>query len=293
MLLAFSEGEDWGWTGYRILGLFVSGAFSLALFVIIELEVDTPLLDLRIFSSPAYTQSLLLLGIGVTGLFSALYFLPQYLQRVQGLQELDSGLVLVPGALVLVVLMPIAGRIYDKIGPRYPIAIGMAIMGYGSYLLAQMTPTTPRIDIEMWLAIRNVGIGLSMMPIITAGVSSLPPALTAAGSAMNNVMQRVASSVAVAVFGSMNTSQGAQLMADRSLLVGSGAQTPPAIAAAESQGPAGLTGMYTELTKAVTTQTYANAFYVVALMCAGGVLLGLTMRSGKARNSGVKAHVEV
>jgi hypothetical protein len=75
--------------------------------------------------------------------------------------------------------------------------------------------------------------------------------------------------------------------------VGSGAQTPPAIAAAESQGPAGLTGMYTELTKAVTTQTYANAFYVVALMCAGGVLLGLTMRSGKARNSGVKAHVEV
>ncbi|MDT7669188.1 MAG: hypothetical protein QOC74_1971, partial [Pseudonocardiales bacterium] len=227
MLLAFSEGEDWGWTGYRILGLFVSGAFSLALFVIIELEVDTPLLDLRIFSSPAYTQSLLLLGIGVTGLFSALYFLPQYLQRVQGLQELDSGLVLVPGALVLVVLMPIAGRIYDKIGPRYPIAIGMAIMGYGSYLLAQMTPTTPRIDIEMWLAIRNVGIGLSMMPIITAGVSSLPPALTAAGSAMNNVMQRVASSVAVAVFGSMNTSQGAQLMADRSLLVGSGAQTPP------------------------------------------------------------------
>ena len=293
MLLAFSEGEDWGWTGYRILGLFVSGAFSLALFVIIELEVDTPLLDLRIFSSPAYTQSLLLLGIGVTGLFSALYFLPQYLQRVQGLQELDSGLVLVPGALVLVVLMPIAGRIYDRIGPRYPIAIGMAIMGYGSYLLAQMTLTTPRIDIEMWLAIRNVGIGLSMMPIITAGVSSLPPALTAAGSAMNNVMQRVASSVAVAVFGSMNTSQGAQLMADRSLLVGSGAQTPPAIAAAESQGPAGLTGMYTELTKAVTTQTYANAFYVVALMCAGGVLLGLTMRSGKARNGGVKAHVEV
>jgi hypothetical protein len=51
--------------------------------------------------------------------------------------------------------------------------------------------------------------------------------------------------------------------------------------------------MYTELTKAVTTQTYANAFYVVALMCAGGVALGLTMRSGKARNSGVKAHVEV
>ena len=293
MLLAFSEGEAWGWTGYRILGLFVSAALSLALFVVIELEVDTPLLDLRIFASLAYVQSLLLLGIGVTGLFSALYFLPQYLQRVQGLRELDSGLVMVPGSLVLVVLMPIAGRIYDRIGPRYPIAIGMAIMGYGSFLLSHMTPNTPRIDIETWLVIRNVGIGLSMMPIITAGVSALPSALTPAGSAMNNVMQRVASSVAIAVFGGMNTGQSAQLIADRGLLVRSGAQALPRIASAERQGAPGLVGMYQTLRAVVTTQTYANAFYVVALMCAGGVVLALTTRSGRVRGSGDQAHVEV
>jgi len=301
LLLAFSKGEDWGWTGYRILGLFVSAALSFALFVVIELEVDTPLLDLRIFRSLAYSQSLLLLGLGVAGLFSSLYFLPQYLQRVQGLRELDSGLVMLPASLVLVVLMPAAGRIYDRVGPRYPIAVGMAVMAYGSYLLAHITPHTPRLDIETWLVIRNVGIGLSLMPIITAGVSALPSTLTAAGSTMNNVVQRVAASVAIAVFGSLNSSEGAQLMADRGALTSvalvhaAARRLPKAAAAAARNEPAAALGVaYQELVKEVTTETYANVFFVVALLCAGGALVGLTMRSGRPEPAaGERMHAEV
>jgi EmrB/QacA subfamily drug resistance transporter len=292
-LLAFSEGEDWGWTGYRIMGLFVSGAFSLALFVIIELEVDAPLIDMRIFKSYAYSLSLVLLGVAVTGLFSALYFLPQFLQRVQGLQELDSGLVMVPAALVLLVLMPIAGRLFDAFGPRYPVAIGLLILAWGSYLLAGITPSTPRNDIEIWLAIRNVGVGLAMMPIITAGVSALPRALTSAGSGMNNVMQRVASSVAVAVFGSLNTSAGAQMMADRGLLVDSGANASPAISSAVAQGSSGLSGIYLEITNIVTTKTYANGFFITAMLGVAGFFLALTMRNGKAAPGGEKIAVEL
>lgn len=282
LLLAFAEGEDWGWSGYRILGLFVSSALSLALFVVIELEVDNPLLDLRIFATRAYAKSLVLLAIGVTTLFSALYFLPQYLQRIQGMQEMDSGLVLLPASLILVVFMPITGRLYDRIGPRYLIAVGLAITAYGSHLLAQITPDTPKLTLETWLAVRNIGVGLSMMPIITNGVSSLPPALTAAGSAANNVVQRVASSVAIAGLGSLDTSGGAQLLNDRGLLLASGARALPAVAAASQRGPSGLTGYYTELTRAVTTQTYANGFHIVTLLCAAGAVIGLTTRSGGA-----------
>src|SRR6185295_15493019 len=69
VLLAFSEGQDWGWTGYRVLGLYVSAALSLALFVIIENEVQNPLSDLRIFRSFAFCLSLVLIGIAITGLF--------------------------------------------------------------------------------------------------------------------------------------------------------------------------------------------------------------------------------
>jgi EmrB/QacA subfamily drug resistance transporter len=292
-LLAFSEGQDWGWTGYRIMGLFVSGALSLALFVVIELEVDNPILDLRIFKAPAYSVSLILLGIVVTGLFSTLYFIPQFLQNVQGLQAFDSGLVLVPSALVLVVLTPLAGRIYDTIGPRIPVTIGLLLMAYGSYLLAGLRPDTPRVDIEWWTSIRNAGLGLSMMSIMTAGVSALPASLTSAGSGMNNVMQRAASSVAVAVLGSLNLTQGAQLMIDRGSLLHTGANALPGINEAAAQGASGLLGLYQQLSNAVTTQTYANDFYIIALLSAAGGVLALFLRSGRPKNTAGPVHVEL
>ena len=289
LLLAFSEGEDWGWTGYRVLGLFVSAGLSLMLFLIIENEVDNPLINLQIFRSFAFTVSLVLLVIAMTALFSALYFLPQFLQIVQGLPELQSGLVLLPGALVMTVMMPIAGRLYDMIGPRYPVMIGLAIIAYGSYLMAGITVNTPRVDIEEWLAIRNLGVGLAMMPVITAGVASLPRALTAAGSSVNNVMQRVAASVAIAVFGSLNTVKAAQLLDDRGGLAGAGTYAGGQIAGPEGipvTNPDQMLGTYQSLQNAITTQTYANGFYVVAILAAVGAVLGVFMRSGKQGGGG-------
>jgi len=290
MLLAFSEGESWGWSGYRIMGLFVSSAISLALFAVIELEVDSPLIDLRIFKTGAYGLSLLLLSVAMTGLFSTLYFLPQFLQNIQGLQALDAGLVMVPSAAVLVVLMPIAGRLYDVIGPKIPVAIGLAAMAYGSYLLAQLTPDTPRADIELWTSIRNLGTGLAMMPIMTAGVSALAPALTPSGSGMNNVTQRVISSVAIAVFGGLNTTQAAQLMIDRSSLLTTGADALPQVAAAEVKGPSGLLGLYEQLETNVTTQTYDNSFYLVALISAAGALIALLLMRSRTPQGAAGAH---
>jgi EmrB/QacA subfamily drug resistance transporter len=293
MLLAFSEGQSWGWTGYRILALFISGALSLALFVVIELEVDHPLIDLHVFRGWPYINSILLLCIAVTGLFTTLYFIPQFLQVVQGMQALDAGLVLVPSALVLVVMMPMAGRLYDRFGPRWPVTIGLLLMAYGSYLLAQLNPSTPKVDIELWTSIRNLGTGLAMMPIMTAGISSLKTSLTGSGSGMNNVVQRVSSSVAVAVFGSLGTSASAQLMTDRGSLYAGGAAALPQIQTMSEQGPSGLLTLYQQVSNAVTTQTYDNGFYIVALLCAGGAVLALLLRSGSPKASAEPVHVEI
>jgi EmrB/QacA subfamily drug resistance transporter len=293
LLLAFSEGQKWGWHGYRILGLLISGILSLALYVVIELEVDNPLIDLRIFKVWAYTSSIVLLGIAITGLFAVLYFLPQYLQNVQGLQALNAGLILVPSAAILVVLMPLAGRLYDRFGPRWPVTFGLAIMAYGSFLMADMTPDTPRTDIVVWTVIRNLGVGLAMMPIFASGISALPPALTGSGSGMTNVMQRVASSLAVAVFSSLGVSASAQLMSDRGALLSSGANALPQVAAAIQQGPAGLLGIYQALSNAVLTQTYNNGYYIVGILCVVGIGFALTMRSGKPKGGGGPVHVEM
>jgi EmrB/QacA subfamily drug resistance transporter len=292
LLLAFSEGEKWGWTSYRILGLFVTSALSLALFVVIENEVDHPLIDLKVFRFPAFGVSLVLLGITITGLFSGLYFLPQFLQGVQGLQELDSGLVLLPGSLVLVVLMPLAGRLFDLVGPRYPVMVGLLIVAFGSYLMAHMGVDTPRSDIEWWLAVRNLGVGLCMMPIMTAGTSVLPQALTSAGSSVNNIMQRLASSIAIAGFGSLNTSTGDQMAADRGALMGTDPYTtgqllgPTAGAGEPSHVTTPFLGAYQGLLAQIRTQTYANGFYIVAILSVCGAVVALFMRSGRKKAGG-------
>ncbi|WP_169736875.1 DHA2 family efflux MFS transporter permease subunit [Pseudonocardia spinosispora] len=294
LLLATSEGQSWGWDGYRIRGLIVSGVLSLALFVVIELEVDNPLIDLRIFRVWAYTNSIILLGVAVTGLFTVLYFVPQFLQIVQGLQALESGLVLVPSALILLVLMPVAGRLYDRFGPRWPVVVGLLIMAYGSFLMADITPDTPRVDLQLWTTIRNLGTGLAMMPIFTAGITALPPSLTSAGSGMNNVMQRVASSIAVAIFGSLGASSAAQLMYDRGSLLATGAQALPQVAAATDQGAPGLLGMYQALNLRVLTQTYTNGFYAVGILCVGGAVLALLLPSGSpSRGNGEPMAIEM
>jgi hypothetical protein len=106
-------------------------------------------------------------------------------------------------------------------------------------------------------------------------------------------MQRVASSVAVAVFGSLGASASAQLTSDRGSLYASGAEALPQVSAAANQGPSGLMGVYKAMNMQVTTQTYDNGFYIVSLMCAGGALLALLLRSGKPKASAEPVHVEV
>jgi EmrB/QacA subfamily drug resistance transporter len=280
LLLAFSKGEDWGWTGYRVLILLVSGALSLALFVVVELEVEHPLINVRVFRYWPFTNSLILISVTTTAMFTTLYYIPQFLQITQGLQAFEAGLVLMPSALVLVVLMPVAGQLYDRIGARWPAVIGLLVMAYGQYLLAHITPDTPRDSIVLWTTVRNLGTGLAMMPIMTAGIGALPASLTSSGSAMNNVMQRVSSSVAVAVFGGMIATQQAQLMTDRGALMPSTVNELPALQAAASQGTSGLLGVYQRLQQYVAAETYANAFLVVAMLCAGGAVLALLLRSG-------------
>jgi EmrB/QacA subfamily drug resistance transporter len=290
LLLAFSEGEDWGWTSYGILALFVSAALSFALFLVVENEVDNPLIDLKVFRSFAFCVSLALIGVAMTSLFSALYFLPQFLQSVQGLQELDSGLVLLPGSLILVVLMPIAGRLYDLIGPRYLVMTGLAIVAYGSWLMAHIAVDTPRGDIEWWLTVRNLGVGLAMMPIITAGTSSLPAALTSVGSSVNNIVQRLAASVAIAVFGSLNTSKGDQLATDRGALMGVDPSAAAPLGGPGAGQPAHVStpylGAYQDLMAQVRTETYANGFYAVAVLALVGAVLAVFMRAGKKKDDG-------
>jgi EmrB/QacA subfamily drug resistance transporter len=281
LLLAVSKGEDWSWTSYRILGLITIGALSLALFVVIELEVDAPLLDLRVFRYWAFTHSMLLIVLLSGGLLSVVFLVPQFLQQGQGLGAFNTGLLLLPPALVMAVLMPISGRIYDRFGPRWPATIGLAIAAAATYQLRTITLDTPWGETAWVLVLHYAGLGIGMMPIFSAGLAVIPAALASDASAVNNVLQRTAAAFAVAGFTAILTFEQAQMMAGRGALLPATTPTPH-LGPPGTPDWLGLYAVYQQTHQHVFVGAIGNLSLLVAglyALCALGALL---LRSGRA-----------
>lgn len=199
LLLALSEGSTWGWSSQGVTWLLFCSGLLLIGFVWIELSVPRPLLDLRVFRYGSFTASILfVVGLNIA-LFAGAFFLPVYLQLVRNMGALQTGLILMPGALATGVMMPIAGRIYDRVGPIPSVAVGTVILSLGTYLLHNMSLTTDSAAIVWWMVIRGLGMGMAMMPATTAGMSVIPPQLVGRASAINNIVMRVAGSFGIAV----------------------------------------------------------------------------------------------
>jgi predicted MFS family arabinose efflux permease len=248
----------------------------LALFVTIELEVDHPLLNLHVFHSAAYTTSLIIMGVMMTGMFATLFYIPLFLQAGQGYQALDTGLLLLPQALVMAFLMPISGRLYDKIGPRYLVVSGLLVAAFGSYGLAGINPDMTRGEVVLWMCIRAAGVGMAMMSVMTGGLASLNPHLTNSGSAINTVVQRVSAALGLAALTAMATAQQAQLAQGRAdLLEG----TSHAAHLHFLQ----LFGLYRRTQVSVLADSYANVFLLTAAITALAAVGALFLRSGPAK----------
>jgi EmrB/QacA subfamily drug resistance transporter len=292
LLLALSEGQTWGWTSYPVLILLAGSVNLLALFVGIELMVKEPLLNVRVFANWPFVNSLLLISIMSIGLFAVLFYVPLFLQAGQGLTPWHTGLILLPQALVMTVMMPTAGRIYDKIGPRWPAVIGLLLAGVGTLLLTQININMTHSELIVWMMIRAAGLGLGMMPIMTGGISALPAKMVSYGSAFNTLTQRVTSALGLAALTALATGQQTQFMADRSALLQSNS-TDPRILQMQQQGPSGLLPLWQQLQIEVQAQAYSDVFLVAGACTLAGVALAFFLRSGKAPRNKDAEPVEV
>ncbi|MBA2473122.1 MAG: multidrug efflux MFS transporter [Pseudonocardiales bacterium] len=286
LLLALSKGQSWGWDSYRILLLLTLSVLSLALFVVIELEVADPLLDLRVFRHWSFTHSLLLTAVLSVVWFAVLYYIPLFLQQAQGWGAFDTGLTLLPQALVLGVLMPIAGRLYDRIGPRWLVTIGLTIASFSTYQMHVMTLDTSREQIMWWLVWLAAGLALAVMPIITAGLAAIPTIEVGGASVVNNVVRQISASLGLAVLTEIWTTQQAQQLAGRAALL-------PGDAGTSHLDPASPTGqgLYA-LHQQTQLHVFVAAMNDLILIAAGlstlGALAALLMRSGHPATGAAK-----
>jgi EmrB/QacA subfamily drug resistance transporter len=277
LVVAFSQAPQWGWTSYRVLILCTAGALALALFVIIELEVDQPLLQLRTFTVRPFLALLILIDIMFTGVFAVLLYLPRFLAQAQQLSPTDTGLLLLPQALVWMALMPVTGLVYARVGPRWPAVAGLTLAGVGTLALAGITVDTPRPELDAVLCLRAFGLGLIVVPILAGGMSALPPALVNDGSALRTVAQRITAALGLALLSAMQLHQQAQLYTDHATLlqVGTDQQLTHPL------GHTALLGLWQQVSVRAATETYSNVFLVAGLLTlAGAPLAALLLPTG-------------
>ncbi len=198
LLLAVHEGQDRGWTSQYIVNLFLISAFTLIFFIQRESSIPYPLLDLRLFKSPVMVFSLLNSAIITILLFAVVFLIPIYAQNLLGYSPLDTGLMMFPMALATGFLMPVSGKLFDKFGAFGVGMAGLIIVTAFTYYFRTLSLDTGFDQLRIMLALRAVGFGLAMMPILNAGMNSVPGHLVSTASAAMNLIRQVAGAVGIA-----------------------------------------------------------------------------------------------
>ena len=199
ILYGFSTAGDLSWSSYPVLISLMLGAVSLFVFITRQLKLKEPLLEFRVFKYGTFT---LATGLGMV-VFAAMIgtnvVLPLYMQTMIGYSALKSGLVLLPGAILMGLMNPITGYIFDTVGGKWMARIGLFLLTFTTFAFSILTETTSFAYLASMNAIRMASISLVMMPMTTLALNQLPDSLIPHGTAMNNTFRQVAGSIGTAV----------------------------------------------------------------------------------------------
>lgn len=263
LLYGFSRAGSLGWSDIEVLSTITVGVLSLALFSWRALKSKNPLLDLRAFKYNMFSLTTII-NIAVTmAMYADMMLLPLYLQNVRGYTAIESGLLLLPGALVMGFLMPVTGKLFDRFGAKWLTVIGMIITIATTIGFTDLTDSTSYTYLVLMSTGRRIGMALMMMPLQTAGLNQLPQQLNAHGTAISNTIRQVA--------GAVGTSLLVTVMSDRTK---SHLQDmiPTAATKGLTQG---------QLIKEATIQGINDAYFVIVGIGIIGLLLSLFIKKVK------------
>lgn len=182
--------------GIVLMGLFVAHAF----------RPEHPLLDLRLFRNRNLTVATTTMFLFGAAFFGGLLLVPTYFQQVRGESTLQAGLLVAPQGIGAMVTMPIAGALSDRFPVGRIVPVGLVLIISAMFSLTTITSTTPYTVLIAILFVMGLGMGATMMPIMTSAMKTLTSHEVARGSTLLNIVQQIASSVGVAVMSVLLTS---------------------------------------------------------------------------------------
>ncbi|GLH62448.1 DHA2 family efflux MFS transporter permease subunit [Parageobacillus sp. G301] len=198
VLYGFSEAGSNGWGQTNVIVSIIIGVIFIILFAWRSLIVENPILNFRVFKYNVFTLSTIIGCVINMAMFAAMVLLPVYLQNLRGFTPLDAGLLLLPGAIVMAIMSPISGWIFDRIGARMLAIVGLVITVVTTWEFSKLTMDTPYSHILALYIFRMFGMSMLGMPIMTEGLNALPRHLYSHGTAMANTLRQVAASLGTA-----------------------------------------------------------------------------------------------
>ncbi|GAB2556094.1 MDR family MFS transporter [Gracilibacillus alcaliphilus] len=216
LLYGVSNASADGWNDPVVIATLIVGGIALILFIVRQLRLDKPLLDLRPYKYPMFTLASIIMVVNAVAMFSGMILTPAYVQDVRGISPMHSGLMLLPGAIIMAIMSPITGRLFDKFGPRMLAFVGLTVTGISTWMLAHLQIDSSYTYIVVVYSLRMFGMSMVMMPIMTNGLNQLPTSLNPHGTAINNTAQQVSGAIGTAVMvtimNSVATAEGENLM---------------------------------------------------------------------------------
>lgn len=209
LLLALSKGQAEGWTSFYILSLLFVAFFSLLLFIWVETGIEHPILKLNVFKDVNFTMSVIISAFIMISMFGGTFLTPLYLQNIQGLSPMQTGILLLPQSVAMAFMMPISGQLVNRLGVKTLGIVGLTIVGVTTLDLHGLTADTPNGWLNLILTIRGIGIGLCMMPLTQIGMVNIKLEDVSRASSLSNVIRQVAGSLGIAVLTAIMNSRQA------------------------------------------------------------------------------------
>lgn len=214
LLYGFSAAGNIGWTHPAVYITLIVAAVILFLFIYRQFKLKTPLLEFRVFKYRGFTISMVVVSLMFMLFIGNLTILPIYMQTMMNWSSLESGLILLPGGLVMGLLSPVTGRLYDKIGGKILSFVGMITIMIGSLLIAQAGVDTGRLYVIISFAVVMLGNSMIMTPMTTSALNALPQSYISHGTAMNNTIRQISAAIGTGILVTLMTTLSQSITLD-------------------------------------------------------------------------------
>jgi DHA2 family multidrug resistance protein len=203
------EGARDDWFDSRTITLcFIVSVVCLVGFVWRELVAPAPAVNIRLFKDPVFASGTIIGGVMFAMLMANMFLLPIFMEELLGFTATQSGIALMPRVLIMMVAVPIVGRIYNKVDPRIIIALGVVLFAYGAWDMSHLTLESSSNDIIGSIMIQGAGFACLFVPLATVALSGIPRHKMTDATGMNSLVRQIGGAIGLAVFATLLDSYG-------------------------------------------------------------------------------------